>query len=41
MAMPDPVLTWLVIAVTWMAMIARWAYNAGRARGRKERDLKD
>jgi hypothetical protein len=35
--MPDPVATWLIIGATWLAMIARWSYNAGRRAARRER----
>lgn len=34
---PDPAATWLILGVTWLAMVARWAYKTGRERGRKER----
>lgn len=36
-SMPDPAATWFVLGVTWLVLIGRWAYKAGKAAGRKER----
>lgn len=32
--MPDPVLTWSIFAVVWLAYLAREAYKQGHKRGR-------